>query len=408
MEYIIDTNSLINNPHVLEDKNVILLSIVLRELEKLELKRMDSALQYGIRVAKRMIDKKVEEGTLRIEDADNVGVIDGYADDYVDNMIVKYAVDKGYGIITEDVLLRFKAMSKGVEVLRFSDSSKEDKYTGFKCVSLSEEEVNHIYQNLDVNEFDLLTNQYLAVFDKDTLENKDLLVWTGEWLESILKEGKHMLYVGESGYFKRTVARDIYQSMAIDSLRRNQVTMIRGSAGSGKTLISLSHAWKSVKKNEGRLVIFFNPAPSRDSVTMGFNKGTLIEKANQSSLGSMLRSKFGDEYEVARLIEEGTIELLPFTDMRGWDSNSERHTTVLISEAQNLTTELMKLGLQRISEDTQVIIDGDFHQQVDKDSYLHNNGMKKASEVLRGSHLYGEVELQCIYRSVLASLADQM
>ena len=69
----------------------------------------------------------------------------------------------------------------------------------------------------------------------------------------------------------------------------------------------------------------------------------------------------------------------------------------------------MRLGLQRIGEDCQCIIDGDFSSQVDDSHYEgNNNGMKRVSEIFRNSDFYGEVELQNIYRSRIAEMADRM
>ena len=407
-KYVIDTNSLINNPYIILDKDVVVTSLVLRELEKLELRRNDRTLQYSIRVAKRMVEDNLNNKKIEIRDIDNGGVLEGYAEDYVDNKLVKYAIENGYGIITDDILLKHKAVSVGIEVIKSSDQEEDIEYKGFIEKELDRETIQLVYSNYDVNLFGLLTNQYLVMKDATNGEVIDVMVWTGSWLESIYKVNKNTRTIPNTEYFERIVAEDIYQDMTIDSLYRNQVTMVRGRAGSGKTLLSLSYAWNLIEKKEGRLVIFFNPAPSKDSITMGFNKGSKIEKAMQSSLGSMLKSKFGDEYVVEDLIMNGDIEIMPFTDLRGWDSKSDRETVVLISEAQNLTSELLKMGLQRIDDSTQVIIDGDYNQQVDRDAYLYSNGMKRASEVLRGSKLYGEVELQNTYRSELADIADEM
>lgn len=407
-KYVIDTNSLINNPHIILDKDVVVTSLVLRELEKLELRRNDRTLQYSIRVAKRLVEESLNNKEIEITDIDNGGVLEGYAEEYVDNKLVKYAIENGYGIITDDILLKHKAVSVGIEVIKSSDQEEDIEYKGFVEKELDRETIQLVYSNYDVNMFGLLTNQYLVMKDATNGEVIDVMIWTGSWLESIYKANKKTRTIPNTEYFERIVSEDIYQDMAIDSLYRNQVTMVRGRAGSGKTLLSLSYAWNLIEKKEGRLVIFFNPAPSKDSITMGFNKGSKIEKAMQSSLGSMLKSKFGDEYVVEDLIMDGVIEIMPFTDLRGWDSKSDRETVVLISEAQNLTSELLKMGLQRIDDSTQVIIDGDYNQQVDRDAYLYSNGMKRASEVLRGSELYGEVELQNTYRSKLADIVDEM
>ena len=407
-KYVIDTNSLINNPYIILDKDVVVTSLVLRELEKLELRRNDRTLQYSIRVAKRMVEDNLNNKKIEIRDIDNCGVLEGYAEDYVDNKLIKYAVEKGYGIITDDILLKHKAVSMGVEVIKSSDQEENIEYKGFIEKELDKEMIQLVYANHEMNLFSLLTNQYLIMKDDSNGEIVDIMVWTGGWLESIYKPYRNNRTIPQTSNFERVESKDHYQAMVIDSLYRNQVTMVRGRAGSGKTLLALSYAWNLIEKKDGRLVIFFNPAPSKDSITMGFNKGSKIEKAMQSSLGSMLKSKFGDEYEVERLIEEGAIEIMPFTDLRGWDSKSDRETVVLISEAQNLTSELLKMGLQRIDETAKVIIDGDYNQQIDRDSYLYSNGMKRASEVLRGSHLYGEIELQQTYRSELADIADGM
>ena len=68
----------------------------------------------------------------------------------------------------------------------------------------------------------------------------------------------------------------------------------------------------------------------------------------------------------------------------------------------------MKLGLQRIGEGSKVIVDGDFHQQIDREVYIADNGMKRMSEVFRDNELYGEIELQNVHRSRIAELADKM
>lgn len=409
-KYVIDTNGLINNPHIIKERSIIITSLVLRELEGLEKRKGDNNLQYSIRVAKRIIEEALNDTNLDINivDIDNGTGLDGYDDDYVDNNIIRYAMDNNYGIVSDDILLKHKAVSNGIEVISSREKSKDDDYKGFKEVSLSDEDRIMFYTSLGDNQYNLLINQFL-VMRKDNGEIFDILKWTkSDGHVSIMRNDRAPLAIAQSQQFERVVAKDPYQEMAIHSLSDSQVTMIRGKAGSGKTLLSLTHAWHLAERDDARLVIFFNPAPSKDSVELGFFKGDLIEKAMQSSLGAMLKSKFGDENYIKNEIAYGNIEIFPFTDLRGWDSKSERKTVVLISESQNLTSELLKMGLQRIDDETKVIIDGDYNQQVDKDIYMANNGMIRASEVLRGSELYSEVELQNVYRSKLADAVEEM
>ena len=122
----------------------------------------------------------------------------------------------------------------------------------------------------------------------------------------------------------------------------------------------------------------------------------------------MLSSKLGDKSEVERLIQEGKLVLLPLSDIRGYDTTGMR-AGIYITEAQNMNIDLMKLTLQRIGEDSICIIDGDPLTQVDDESFQgDNNGMRRASQVFRGTDVYGEVELKNIHRSKIASIAQDM
>ncbi len=69
----------------------------------------------------------------------------------------------------------------------------------------------------------------------------------------------------------------------------------------------------------------------------------------------------------------------------------------------------MKLALQRVGEDSIVILDGDTEAQVDLGNYAgNNNGLRRVSEIFRGQDIYGEVTLKNIYRSKIAQIAQNM
>jgi predicted ribonuclease YlaK len=96
------------------------------------------------------------------------------------------------------------------------------------------------------------------------------------------------------------------------------------------------------------------------------------------------------------------------SDIRGFDTSGMR-AGIYITEAQNLSVNLMKLALQRIGEDSICIIDGDCKTQVDDIQYAgSNNGMRRVSKTFRGHGIYGEVELQNIHRSEIGRLAEMM
>lgn len=111
---------------------------------------------------------------------------------------------------------------------------------------------------------------------------------------------------------------------------------------------------------------------------------------------------------VEQMIQQEKLELLPFSDLRGFDSTG-MNAGIYISEAQNLDKTLMKLALQRIGEDCICVIEGDDKTQVDLEAYEgSNNGMRALSEVFRGQPYYGEVTLQNCYRSQIAARAELM
>ena len=115
-----------------------------------------------------------------------------------------------------------------------------------------------------------------------------------------------------------------------------------------------------------------------------------------------------DSLNVQTLIGTGKLLLLPMSDVRGFDT-SGMNAGIYITEAQNMSIDLMKLALQRIGDDCIAIIDGDVDTQVDDKLYEgSNNGMRRLSEVFRGQDLYGEVELTECYRSRIAKIAEEL
>lgn len=410
MKYIADTNTLIDFPEVLDKYDIIIPSHINREIENLELTRKnDRTLQWKIRRFKNKVDEK---DNVYANIKDYKFTLDNDLDPtYTDNIILQIAYDEGYAVITNDRLLRRKCKQFGIKFIS-PDVSNFIEYKGFKEEFMIVSELEDIYKNLDKNMYNLLVNEYLIIYDDavhDDLKVIDIFKWNGRYMETLKrnKNGKIDLSF-KTLQFDKFVPKDAYQTIAVDSILNNQVTQIRGRAGSGKSKIALETAWHLIERGEyDRLVVFVNPTPARDAQEIGFYKGEKLEKLMQSSVGVMLKSKFGDEIEIQRHIHNGRLDILPFVDLRGYETG-DRRTIVWILEAQNLTTELMKLGLQRISQNTKVIIDGDYHQQVDKDAYIVSNGMKRVSEVFRGEDLYGEIELQNIYRSKVAELADKM
>lgn len=415
MKYILDTNVLFAKPEIILEHECVLTSHVLREVEHLErTRKSDRTLQYEIRRAKRFLENN--ESHIYIDLKDYTFTLDESMDShYVDNILLQAAVDNGYGMLSNDRLMKEKCKLYNIPLMEVNDNHFVE-HKGFKEAFLMPSELPELYATANQNTYDLLLNEYLVVYDDfnlDELKVLEIMKWDGQTMVSLPRNKKGDVDVSfKTNMFDKFIPKDAQQMMAVDSIISNQITQLRGPAGSGKSKIALETSWHLIEregKRDGyeRLVIFVNPTPTRDSQELGFYKGDKIDKLMQSAVGTMLASKFGDKEEILLLMATGKLDILPFVDLRGYETG-ERKTIVWILEAQNLTKDLMKLGLQRGSENTKFIIDGDYHAQVDKDAYASENGMKRTSEVFRGESVYGEVELQHIYRSPIADIADKM
>ena len=204
----------------------------------------------------------------------------------------------------------------------------------------------------------------------------DRLCWTGETHRRLSYKDFYSRQFGNVRPFKG----DVYQMLLADSFANNQITMVKGPAGSGKTFMSLGFLISLLEQHKiDKIIVFCNTVATKDSAKLGYYPGSRDEKLLDSQIGNLLASKLGSKFEVERMIQEDKLLLLPLSDIRGFDTSGMR-AGVYISEAQNMSVSLMKLALQRIGEDSICIIDGDAKAQVDSVEFAgNNNGMRRAS-----------------------------
>lgn len=278
-----------------------------------------------------------------------------------------------------------------------------DNYTGYIEVQPDEEELIAFYRDASVNRWNALTGQYLVV--KDCLGDViDVRCWDGESYRYLTNQTINSKWFGKLVPFKS----DIYQKMAFDCLAHNQLTVLRGSAGVGKSLLGFAYLFHLLETYQiNKIYIFCNPVATKDSAKLGFYPGDRNMKLLDSQIGNFLIGKLGDITAVEKLVSEGKLVLIPVADCRGMDISS--NAGVYVTEAQNSTTNIMKLILQRIGNNVKCVIEGDEKTQVDLLTYEgNNNGLTRLSQVFRGKDFYGEVKLQNCYRSEIAAAAELM
>ncbi len=410
-KYLVDTNGLLNDlKEIINEYRVYLCSTVIRELDKHKEFGTDDV-KFKAREATRILDEHEDEITFLPDTPVNkIQLLLGESFDpsVPDNRILATAVEHNIPILTGDRNVYYSAKTVGHEAKRtndFSDENFELDYKGFVEVEMTQKEHQDFLNRVDQNEFNLLKNQYLFVFDKDNpTECIGKYVYNGEFYVTYKtpkwKQGNQM---------KEFAPYDVYQQAAMNALESTQFTMLRGKAGTAKTLLALTYAFKEIENHRyDKLIIFSNDIPTKGAFYHGLVKGTLEEKLFDSTIGGIMSSKLGSEQQLEALMITEKITILPMSKLRGFDT-SGMNAIVMITEAQNTSRELMKLAIQRVGEDCKLIIEGDNHTQLDSKEFVgSNNGMTIASEVFRGEDYYAEVELQHCYRSRWAERAEKM
>lgn len=411
-----DTSSLLLNADNLFNEghpHFIISSITLNELENI---KSSSKKDSEIKASAQKVLRKLSENTDKYE----VWVFQNHMLKPIeekdleitpDTKILSCAIDydknvhpdETYFITNDLALARIANMFFGEDSI-YSIEEDEDDYCGYKVVTLNEMEMAEFYQNKETNQFQLEINEYIII--KDQVGNVvDRLCWTGCGYRPISFATFDSRQFGPIKPFKG----DTEQQLAFDSLVKNKITMLTGPAGSGKSYVALGYLFNQLEKGKiDRIIVFCNPVAARGAAKLGFYPGDRETKLMDSQVGNMLSAKLGSRIALEQLIDNEQLVLLPFSDIRGYDTTGMK-AGVYITEAQNLDVNLMKLALQRIGEDSICIIDGDNKQQLDMDLYAGpNNGMARVSKVFRGHSIYGEVELTTIHRSEIGQIADKM
>ncbi len=409
-----DTNAILDLQDKMFEDDFCISSISLQEMENIKTSgRKDEETKYKARKALHLLDENKDKYEVIIyTTAMENYIVEKQLEITPDTKIIASCAfsrgllpqDTDFVFVTNDIACKMIASKIfGLEVESVGEN-KLDEYKGFIEKSLSEKEMAYFYENLQENTFNLLTNEYL-VLKNDKNEVVDKFRWDGYEYQNVKFPTIKSNYFGSVKPYNG----DIYQQMVLNSLSNNQVTMIKGAAGTGKSYLALGYLmWLLEKRKIEKIVVFCNTVATANSAKLGYYPGTKDEKLIDSSIGNMLSAKLGDSFGLEQMIGQGKIQLLPLSDIRGFDTNG-MCAGVYITEAQNMDISLMKLALQRIGEDSICIIDGDYNAQVDLSQYAgNNNGMRRMSEVFRGQNFYGEIELQNIYRSRISQVAELM
>jgi len=173
-------------------------------------------------------------------------------------------------------------------------------------------------------------------------------------------------------------AKNLAQRRYVDTIRKHDVAIAIGPAGTGKTYLAMAMAVAALHRKEISRIVLTRPAVEAGE-RLGFLPGDLAEKVDpyMRPLYDALRDMM-DMEKAQVLIERGTIEVAPLAFMRGRTLND---SFVILDEAQNTTGEQMKMFLTRLGENSKAVITGDI-TQVDLPSGTES-GLREATQVLK-------------------------
>jgi len=186
-------------------------------------------------------------------------------------------------------------------------------------------------------------------------------------------------------------SKTLGQRTYVDAVRKHELTLAVGPAGTGKTYLAMCLAVVALKNKEIERIVLTRPAVEAGE-KLGFLPGDMSQKVDPylRPLYDALYELMGvDSYQ--KLVERGTVEVAPLAFMRGRTLND---SFIILDEAQNATPEQMKMFLTRLGANSRCVVTGDISQtDLPKDK---KSGLSEAIQVLNGVSGVAVVELTAL------------
>lgn len=399
MNYIIDTNILLDYPQIVEDRNnqIYIATSVLKELDGLK-KHINNDIAFNARRAAIYISRNLNQ-LLFVSECEKWGIP-------VDDQLIKIAKIKNGILITNDVYLKVRATIDGVETKGYNN---KDDYTGVEYWYVdsidNEKDQEDLSKLLNNNilppEIVLYENQYLIIKEKST--DKTIKIY-------VMKDGKPEEVENKkirNQWINYVYPRNSEQTCLFNALSNKDNTIIYagGKYGTGKSFILNNFALQELEKGNIRKIVYIpNNSYVEGSMELGFLPGTDIEKVIPS-IGPLI-DLVGKDF-VNQMIMKEELEIVPLAYIRG---RSFKDSIIIVNEAQNLTEDHLKLLIARCGENSRIFFDGDI-KQADSQLFRNKNGLKLLLN-LRKSPIYcykfATVNLLKTERSATAEAAQYL
>lgn len=234
----------------------------------------------------------------------------------------------------------------------------------------------------EVDKVDLLFTQLMKLLSEGyRLKKKDIEFSIRMVMN---QQGNKVVEVFSQGIYlpskkKLITPKSLQQKLYIDAISEYDITFAIGPAGTGKTYLAMAMAISYLLRREVERIILTRPAVEAGE-RLGFLPGDILEKVNP-----YLRPLYDALYDMVEwgraenFLQKGVIEVAPLAFMRGRTLNN---SFVVLDEAQNTTSEQMKMFLTRLGFNSKAVITGDITQiDLPKDRI---SGLVEAEEILSG------------------------
>ncbi len=273
-------------------------------------------------------------------------------------------------------------LGKGVERLfgKFDENLKLMERYFDVSVHLCDESLEIEGAESNVKRAEHMVEDYSALVESGTrFEDADVQSFLRILSEDPQATLKGLAEAGRPRAFgKKTIApKSLNQRRYVDAIERHDMVFGIGPSGTGKTYLAVAMAVDALVTKEVSRIILARPAVEAGE-RLGFLPGTLQEKVNP-----YLRPLYDALYDVLdpdrveRYLEKSIIEIAPIAFMRGRTLND---AFVILDEAQNTTSEQMKMFLTRLGFNSKAVITGDV-TQVDLPNG-RRSGLMEAVEVV--------------------------
>lgn len=414
---VIDTNILLDFPQIIEEETeeMVIATDVLKELDGLKMHN-NFDVQYKARRAAVIISHNMDK--LTWDDS-----LEKERYDSVDDKLIQIAKNRNAILVTNDVYLKVKAITKNVLTKAYG---KTEAYSGIKEVLITptdDDQYNMIGRIIETGEVPeelgkIYENQYVLFKDLTLpFTNKhgetdysiyDSFVCRGGYLHRLPED--YELRIKNEWCVKPEKGigpRNPEQKCLFDILNNRDITIVYsgGKFGTGKSFVLNHFALQELEKGKIKKIVYVpNNAYTENTIDIGALPGELLDKV-AGQIGPLVDLVGIDK--VQDMIMRNQLEVVNMGSIRG---RSFQESIIVVNEAQNLTEDHVKLLIGRVGEGSRIFFDGDL-KQADSAVFRNRNGLKLLLNLRKSpiySKIFATVQMKLTERSLTAQAASYL